>query len=250
MSSNEIIQIVAYLIILTLCVKPIGNYMANIFQEKENFVSKILSPIEKFVYKLAGCDPKKEMGWKEYTFSLLAFNFACFVFLMFLQLFQSKLPLLQDGINNVPFTLALNTAVSFVTNTNWQAYSGENTMSYLTQMLGLGVQNFLSAGTGIDVLVVMARGFKNKQTTQLGNFWKDLVKSTLYILLPLSIVFSFVLIQQGVVQNFSNYETITTLEGVKQVIPQGPAASQIAIKQIGTKKLFKKFIYIALNQSS
>ena len=234
MSSNEIIQVIAYLIILTLCVKPLGNYMANVFQEKENIISKILGPIEKIIYKLSGCDSSKEMGWKEYTFSLLAFNLAGFLFLMFLQLFQSNLPLLQDGIVNVPFNLALNTAVSFVTNTNWQAYSGENTMSYLTQMLGLGVQNFLSAGTGIAVLVVMARGFRNKQTTNLGNFWKDLVKSTLYILLPLSIVFSFILIQQGVVQNFANYDTITTIEGVKQVIPQGPAASQIAIKQLGT----------------
>jgi len=165
---------------------------------------------------------------------LLMFNFVGFVFVLLLQLFQAQLPLNPENLPNVSWHSAFNTSVSFMTNTNWQGYSGETTLSYFVQMIGLTVQNFVSAATGIAVLLALVRGLARKTTDQLGNFWTDLTRSTIYILLPLSILFAVVLVGQGVVQNFKTYETVHTLQGVQQIIPMGPAASQIAIKQLGT----------------
>jgi K+-transporting ATPase ATPase A chain len=179
-------------------------------------------------------NPDEEMNWKKYMWAVLIFNFGGFLLLFILQIIQKWLPLNPQGFPNVPFDLAFNTAMSFVTNTNWQAYGGENTMSYGTQMLGLTVQNFLSAATSVAVLLALIRGIVNKLSDKLGNFWVDIVRTTLYILLPLAILVSILLVSQGVIQNFSSYPTVKTLEGIEQVIPLGPAASQIAIKQLGT----------------
>lgn len=174
------------------------------------------------------------MNWKQYAYALLSFNLLGFLFLFVIQLFQKQLPLNPQQLDNVSWALAFNTAVSFVTNTNWQSYAGETTLSYFTQLIGLTVQNFVSAATGFGVALVLIRGIRNKLSSELGNFYVDLTRSVIYILLPLSILFSVVLIGQGVVQNLSEYKTVTTVENVQQVIPQGPAASQIAIKQLGT----------------
>jgi K+-transporting ATPase ATPase A chain len=174
------------------------------------------------------------MNWRQYAKALVIFNIIGLVFLTLLQMQQGALPLNPEHFGDISWHLAFNTAVSFVTNTNWQAYSGENMMSYLTQMLGLTVQNFVSAGTGLAVLLALTRGLARKQTKNLGNFWVDLVRSTVYVLLPLSLVLSVVLVGQGVVQNFNGYERVITIEGKEQIISQGPAASQIAIKQLGS----------------
>lgn len=174
------------------------------------------------------------MDWKTYTFNLLTFNFFGIILLVLLQVFQNLFPLNPQKFPGVELSLAVNTAVSFVTNTNWQAYAGETTMSYLVQMAGLAVQNFVSAATGIAIFLAFTRGFVTKQGNNLGNFWDDLIKSILYVLLPLSIILSIVVVAQGSVQTFSNYVKVNTLDGSKQTIPLGPAASQIAIKQLGT----------------
>ncbi len=175
-----------------------------------------------------------EMNWKTYTISLLVFNFFGFLFLFLLLMFQAYLPLNPQHLPGTSWHLSLNTAVSFMTNTNWQSYSGETTLGYLVQMLGLTVQNFLSAATGMAVFVALMRGLTRKTTSDLGNFWVDLTRSVVYILLPLSIVLAILLVGQGVVQSFSPYVKATTLQGTEQIIPLGPAASQIAIKQLGT----------------
>jgi len=193
-----------------------------------------MKAIEGWVYRVAGTAPDKEMRWTEYAGALLWFNLAGLLLLLGLELTQSWLPFNPAGLPNVPWPLALNTAVSFVTNTNWQAYSGEAVMSYLTQMFGLTVQNFASAATGMAVLLALARGMARRSAATVGNFWADLVRCILYVLLPLSLAFAFVLVAQGVVQTLAPYVDVTTLEGVKQVVPLGPAASQIAIKQLGT----------------
>jgi len=164
----------------------------------------------------------------------LTFNFIGFIFLFLIQLFQAYLPLNPTHLNNVSWHSAFNTSVSFVTNTNWQGYAGETTLSYFVQMIGLTVQNFVSAATGIAVLLAIVRGVSRKTTDKLGNFWTDLTRSTLYVLLPLSILFALIFVGQGVVQNFKTYETVQTIQGAEQIIPMGPAASQIAIKQLGT----------------
>ena len=176
------------------------------------------------------------MSWREYALALLVFNLVGGALLVALELTQTWLPLNPQHLPNVPFALAFNTAVSFMTNTNWQAYSGEAIMSYFTQMAGLAVHNFVSAATGIAVAVALARGLVRKQTDRIGNFWTDLTRCTLYLLLPLSFVLALVLAQQGVVQTFDGYATATTLEGATQQIPLGPVASQIAIKQLGHKR--------------
>jgi K+-transporting ATPase ATPase A chain len=174
------------------------------------------------------------MDWKLYTFALMAFNLFGIVFLVIIQMIQAYLPLNPQKLPNVEITLAINTAVSFITNTNWQSYGGETTLGYFVQMIGLTVQNFVSAATAITVLLVIVRALITRKGNTLGNFWVDLTRSTLYILLPLAIILAFVLVGQGVVQNFSSYKDVVTLEGAKQTIPLGPAASQIAIKQLGT----------------
>ncbi len=208
--------------------------MAKVFQGERQILTPVLGWLEKLVYRFSRVNPAEEMTWRHYAGAVLAFNLLGFLTLLGLQTGQAWLPLNPAGQSNVDFSLAVNTAASFVTNTNWQAYSGENTMSYLTQMLGLGVQNFFSAATGIVVLLALIRGLTRRSTNTIGNFWADLVRSTVYILLPLCFVLALALVSQGVVQTFSAYSNATTLEGAQQVIPLGPAASQIAIKQLGT----------------
>jgi potassium-transporting ATPase potassium-binding subunit len=234
MNGFDFIQIFIFFTVLFVLSPFLGIYMAYVFENKKTFISGILNPLEKFIYKISGIDTFKEMDWKEYTKSLLIFNFIGFAILFIILLFQNILPLNPQHLKGMSWHLALNTAVSFMTNTNWQSYSGESTLSYFSQMIGLTVQNFLSAATGITVLVVLIRGLKNKESKNLGNFWKDMIRSILYILLPLSIILAVFLSSQGVVQTFSQYISVKTLEGKEQIIPLGPAASQIAIKQIGS----------------
>ena len=240
---NVILQIVVYTVVLVLLAVPLGKYMGKVFSGEKVFLSPIVSPIEKFLYKLLKIDEEKGMGWKQYAGAVLMFNLLGFIVVYLLQVLQKYLPLNPEGISNVSSDLAFNTAASFATNTNWQAYSGETTLSYLTQMLGLSVQNFLSAAVGIAVLIAVIRGFMKRKSKEIGNFWVDLTKSLLYILLPLSIVVSLFLVSQGVVQNFKEYQEVKLIDPYTledgtvidtQIIPGGPAASQIVIKQLGT----------------
>jgi potassium-transporting ATPase potassium-binding subunit len=232
--SNDLIQLIVYLAVLISLSYFLGNYSAKVFADKKHLLKSILSPIEKLIYKFIKTDSLKEMDWKEYAFHLLLFNFIGFLILLFLQLVQKHLPLNTQSLQGVEPLLAINTAISFVTNTNWQSYAGETTLSYLVQMLGMTVQNFLSAATGIAVMIALIRAISRKNGKTIGNFWVDVTRSVIYILLPLSIVLSIILVSQGVVQTFHPYVTASTLEGGKQTIPLGPAASQIAIKQLGT----------------
>jgi len=213
---------------------PLGRFMVRVFAGERHFLSRLFGPVERSIYKLSDVDPTQEMSWKAYAVAMLIFNIAGGALLLVMELTQEWLPFNPQHLPNVPFALAFNTAVSFMTNTNWQAYSGENTMTYFTQMAGLAVHNFVSAATGIAIAVALARGLVRKQASGIGNFWADLTRCTLYILLPLSILIAVVLAQQGVVQTFDGYPTATTLEGASQQIPLGPVASQIAIKQLGT----------------
>ena len=208
--------------------------MVSVFAGKRHFLARIFGPTERWIYRLSGVDPSHEMSWKSYAIAMLMFNIVGGIVLLAIELTQQWLPLNPQHLQNVPFGLAINTAVSFMTNTNWQAYSGENTMSYFTQMAGLAVHNFVSAATGIAIAVALARGLVLKQTESIGNFWADLTRCTLYLLLPLSILIAVVLAQQGVVQTFDSYPIAATIEGAQQQIPLGPIASQIAIKQLGT----------------
>ncbi len=223
-----------FLAVLVAASAPVGRWLADVLEGRVPFFLRWLAPLERATYRLAGIDPAAEMGWREYAGALLVFHLLGFTALVALQLTQGWLPLNPQGFGAVPLGVAVNTAVSFVTNTNWQAYSGEASLSYLTQMAGLGVQNFLSAAVGLAVMAVLARGLVRKSAAGLGNFWADLVRSTLYVLLPLSLVLAVVLVTQGVPMSFAPYAKATTLAGAEQVIPLGPAASQVAIKQLGT----------------
>jgi K+-transporting ATPase ATPase A chain len=234
MKTLDYVQVIFFILVITALTPLLGKFMFNVFSGRRNFLTPVFGKLEQFIYKLLKINPDEEMNWKKYLFSILIFNFIGFVVVLLLQLTQQWLPLNPEGLPNVPFHLAFNTAISFMTNTNWQSYGGETTLSYASQMLGLGVQNFLSAATGIVVAIALIRGIVVKLSDKLGNFWADIVRTTLYILLPLSILLGIVLVSQGVVQSFSPYEKITTIEGSEQTIPSGPAASQIAIKQLGT----------------
>jgi len=234
MTSQDIIQILFFFALLIGLTPVLGNYMSKVFMGQKHFMLPVFGWLEKLTYKFVGINPDEEKNWKSFTFSLLQFNLVGFAFVFLIQLFQGYLPLNPANLPNVSWHSAFNTAVSFVTNTNWQGYAGEITLSYFVQMIGLTVQNFVSAATGIAVLLALIRGISRKTTEQLGNFWTDITRSILYVLLPLSILFAVVLVGQGVVQNFKTYETVLTLQGATQVIPMGPAASQIAIKQLGT----------------
>jgi K+-transporting ATPase ATPase A chain len=242
MNELGIFQIVLYMAVLVALAKPLGAFMAKVYQGERTFLSALFGPIERGIYRLAGVDPGAESDWKRYTLGVLLFNLVGFIFVYALQRLQGVLPLNPQGFGAMTPDSSFNTAVSFVSNTNWQGYAGEATMSYLTQMLGLGVQNFVSAATGMAVLVALIRGFVRRQSSSLGNFWVDLTRSTVYILLPLSILLAVILVSQGVVQNFSAYESVSLVEPVttqagpvtQQTVPLGPAASQIAIKQLGT----------------
>jgi K+-transporting ATPase ATPase A chain len=232
--ARDFAQLALFVAGLVAITPPLGRFMARVFAGERHSLSRVLGPIERSIYKASGVDPAHEMSWKVYAVAMLIFNVAGGVVLLVMEMTQQWLPLNPQHLPKVPFSLAFNTAISFMTNTNWQAYSGENTMSYFTQMAGLAVHNFVSAATGIAVAVALVRGLIRKQTATIGNFWADLTRSTLYILLPLSILIAIVLAQQGVVQTFDSYPTATTLEGAQQQIPLGPVASQIAIKQLGT----------------
>ncbi|TAE30895.1 MAG: potassium-transporting ATPase subunit KdpA [Candidatus Kapaibacterium sp.] len=234
MQANDYLQLALYFGLLLVATPLLGGFMANVFQGERTWLTPAFAPAERLIYKVSGIDSEEEMTWKKYATALLAFNALGFLTVFGLMLAQGVLPLNPQGINGTSVYLAFNTAVSFMTNTNWQAYSGEAALSYATQMLGLGVQNFVSAATGIAVILALARGIARKQSNSLGNFWVDLTRATLYILLPMSLLLALVLISQGVVQTFSAYIPATTLEGREQMIPLGPAASQIAIKQLGT----------------
>ena len=233
-NTMDLLQIVFALGVIVVGTPVLGSFMFKVFNGERSFLINIFRPLEVGAYKVSAVNPSDEMNWRQYAKALVIFNFIGLVFLTLLQMLQGALPLNPEHFGDISWHLAFNTAVSFVTNTNWQAYSGENMMSYLTQMLGLTVQNFVSAGTGLAVLLALTRGLARKQTKNLGNFWVDLVRSTVYVLLPLSLVLSVVLVGQGVVQNFNGYERVITIEGKEQIIPQGPAASQIAIKQLGS----------------
>lgn len=231
----DILQMLIFICLLVIITIPLGSYIAKVFTNQHTFFDFVAKPIEKFVYKITGIDESNEMNWKEYALSLLTFNFLGIIFLFIILVSQGKLPLNPQKLPGVSsWHLALNTAVSFVTNTNWQAYSGETTVSYLTQMLGFTVQNFLSAATGLSVAIALIRGIMRHSTKDIGNFWVDITRSIIWIFLPLSLILSLILTQQGVIQNFSSYIKVHTLEGLKQVIAMGPVASQEAIKMLGT----------------
>ncbi len=232
-----------FLTVLILLVKPLGAYMTNVYQGKRTLLSPILTPLENLIYKAAGIKHDEEMDWEDYAKALLLFNGLGLIVLFLILLLQGMLPLNPQRFPGFPLDLALNTAVSFVTNTNWQAYSGESTASYLTQMLGLAVQNFLSAATGMCIAVALIRGFTRHTSQTIGNFWQDMTKSVLYILLPISIVAALLLVSQGVIQNFDPYTNSTLLQSIQtpdgqtvvnQILPMGPVASQEAIKEFGT----------------
>ena len=239
--TSELVFLLAILVLVLLTSAPLGQFFAKILKGKKTFLS-FLMPLESALYKLCGINPTEEMDAKTYTKTLLIFNAMGLLVLLLLQLSQSLFPFAEHQ-NNVPFWLALNTAISFVTNTNWQGYGGESTMSYFTQMIALGVQNFVSAGAGIATLFAVIRGFVRKQTAHIGNFWVDLVRATLYILLPLSFVLAVFLVSQGVPQTFKPSQTVSLVQTFKdssgkeimeQTLAVGPVASQIAIKQLGT----------------
>jgi K+-transporting ATPase ATPase A chain len=244
-NAHGLLQLALFLVALVLLVRPLGAYMASVYEGRRTWLTPVLRPLERLIYRLGGVDEHREVGWKPYTLGLLLLNLAGFVVVYLLQRLQGLLPLNPQGMAAVGPDSAFNTAVSFATNTNWQGYGGESTMSYLTQMLGLGVQNFLSAATGMAVLVALIRGFARRQAAAIGNFWVDLTRGTLYILLPLSLLLAIALVSQGVVQSFAPYRSVALLDAggqpqtstatlTEQVIPLGPAASQIAIKQLGT----------------
>ena len=218
-----------------ICLTPIlGTYIANVFNGTASLAYRILGWLENFCYKIGGVNPKEEMSWIDYGKAILIFNVFGFTALFILELIQGVLPLNPQQFPGLSWPLAFNTAISFSTNTNWQAYSGETTMSYLTQMLGLTPLNFLSAATGMAAMLTLIRGFVRKTTNTIGNFWVDLTRSVVYLLLPLSILMAIVLVGEGVIQTFSPYVEVTTMENAKQTIPLGPVASQVAIKQLGT----------------
>ncbi|MBV8644097.1 MAG: potassium-transporting ATPase subunit KdpA [Candidatus Eremiobacteraeota bacterium] len=216
------------------CVKPVGAYMARVFEGERVVLSPVLVPLERGLYRICRIDAAREQGWMAYAFSVLAFSLIGLVYLYVLLRVQAFLPLNPQGFGNLAPDLAWNTAVSFMTNTNWQFYSGESTMSYLSQMAGLAWHMFVSAGAGIAIAIAVIRGLARRSAATLGNFWVDMTRAVLYVLLPISIVGALLLLWQGVPQNFAAYTTATTLEGAKQSIPQGPMASMEIIKELGT----------------
>ena len=263
MTANGVLQLVVYLVVLLVLAKPLGAYMARVYEGRRIGLDRALGWLERLIYRMSGISPRAEMGWKTYALTMLIFNLAGVLAVYALQRLQGVLPLNPAGLGAVSPDSSFNTAVSFATNTNWQGYGGETTMSYLTQTLALTVQNFVSAATGMAVAAALIRGFARRSAETIGNFWVDLTRTTLYILLPLSLVFALVLVSQGVVQTFGPYakvavvqpteydEPVTDKDGkpvldekgqaktkkstlTEQVIAVGPAASQIAIKQLGT----------------
>jgi K+-transporting ATPase ATPase A chain len=234
MTLNGWIQIAVYFAILTALAVPVGRFMAKVFEGERTFLTPVLKPVERLLYRLCGVDESREQHWLSYTGAMLMFNLFGFLLLYALLRLQAVLPLNPQGLAAVAPDLAFNTAVSFTTNTNWQNYGGESTLSYLSQMVGLTTQNFVSAATGIALVIALIRAFARASAKTIGNFWVDLTRTTLYVLLPLSIIAALLLVWQGVPQNLAAYVDATTVEGAHQTLSQGPAASQIAIKQLGT----------------
>lgn len=234
MKTRDFIQLILFFAVLITLTPLLGNYMSKVFTGSRHFMHSLFGWIEKAIYKFAGIDPFKETTWKSYISDLLTFNLIGLFFVFLLQVFQSQLPLNPAGLPDVSWHLAINTSVSFITNTNWQSYAGETTLSSLVQMIGLTVQNFVSAATGIAVLLALIRGVSRKSTYEIGNFWVDLTRSVVFVFLPLSIILALMLVGQGVIQNFKPDTSIVTIQGHQQIIPMGPAASQVAIKQLGT----------------
>lgn len=232
------IQILAYVLLLLALTRPVGRYMYRVFEGERRPLERLFGPAERALYRLSGVDPRKEQDWKQYGYALLAFSAVSVLAVYLLQRVQHLLPLNPQDLGPVAPDLAFNTAVSFTTNTNWQAYSGESTMSYLTQMSALAWQNFASAAAGIAVAIALARGLTRRPPeggpATLGNFWVDLIRALIFVLLPISFVAALVLASQGVVQSFAPYLDVTTLEGARQTLPFGPVASQEAIKELGT----------------
>ncbi|ESZ64926.1 potassium-transporting ATPase subunit KdpA [Mesorhizobium sp. C120A] len=234
MTLNGWIQILVYCGIVVLLVKPLGGYMYRVFNGDRTFLSPILRPVERGLYRISGTSEREEQHWTTYAAGIIFFSLASFLVLYFLQRLQGVLPYNPAGMASVEPNLAFNTAVSFVTNTNWQNYGGESTLSYLVQMAGLTVQNFMSAAVGIAIAVALIRGFARASAKSIGNFWVDMTRCTLYILLPLSIVLTLVYVWLGMPQTLGPYVDATTLEGAKQTLALGPVASQVAIKMLGT----------------
>src|SRR5262245_41346613 len=263
MTANGFFQVALYVVVLTALTKPLGSYMARVFDGPPMLLDRLFRPVERLCYRLAGVDPEQGMTWRTYAIAMLLFNLIGLLVVYALQPFQRVLPLKAQGLGALSAHSSFNTAASLATNTNWQGYGGESTMSYLTQMLALTVQNFVSAAAGIATLVAFIRGFRQRQSEHIGNFWVDLVRSTLYIMLPLSLVLALVLVSQGVIQNFDAYRTVELVQPTtattpvkdadgnpvldeqgqpktetspvtEQLLPMGPAASQIAVKQLGT----------------
>ena len=237
------LQLIFYMVVLIALARPLGEFMARVYQGERTFLDPVLRPVEKLVYRLSGVRPDEEMNWKIYALAMLFFNGLGLLMVYALQRLQGFLPLNPQGFGAVSPDSSWNTAVSFATNTNWQGYGGETTMSYLTQMLAMTVQNFVSAATGMAILIAMIRGLVRHTSKTIGNSWVDLTRSVLYILLPLAFILALVLVSQGVVQTFSQYKTAALLQPTtdangnvvtQQILAVGPAASQVAIKQLGT----------------
>jgi K+-transporting ATPase ATPase A chain len=227
-------QIIVFCAIILFATRPLGAYLTRVFEGERTLLSPLLNPVERVFYALAGVDPNADQRWTGYAASMLVFNFLGFLVLYAILRLQDVLPFNPQGMAAMTPDLALNTAASFVTNTNWQSYGGESTLGYFAQMAGLSVQNFVSAATGIALAVAMIRGFARRSAAGVGNFWADMTRCTLYVLLPICLVFAIFLVWQGIPQNLSPYVDATTLEGGRQTIAQGPVASQVAIKMLGT----------------
>jgi len=234
MHSYDYLLILAFLVLVLAPAPALGRFYYKVMEGQRTWLTPLFGPVERACYRLSGVDANSEQSWQKYALALLAFNLAGFLLLFAILLFQQYLPLNPQNLPGLEWTLSFNTAVSFMTNTNWQSYSGEASLSYLSQMVGLTVQNFVSAATGLAVLVALCRGIGRRSAATLGNFWVDMTRATLYGLLPLCLVLALFLVWQGVPQTFAHYVNAVTLQGVDQVIPLGPAASQIAIKQLGT----------------
>src|ERR1700676_2331247 len=234
MTTNGLLQIAVFCAIVTATAMPLGKFMARVFAGERSFLTPVLGPVEGLLYWLSGVDAKKEQHWLTYALSVLLFHIACFASLYALMRLQYFLPFNPLGMTGVREDLALNTAISFTTNTNWQNYGGETTLSYFVQMVGLTFHNFVSAAIGIVVVVALIRGFTRRSAQTIGNFWVDLVRCNLYILLPFSILFGLVFVWQGMPQTLAGYIDATTLEGAKQTLAWGPVAPQIVIKTVGT----------------
>jgi K+-transporting ATPase ATPase A chain len=234
MTSNGLLQIALFCLVLLVLTKPLGIYMANVFEGRRTWIQKLLRPLEAGIYRLCGIDESVEQHWTTYSAGLLLFSIVSLLLTYLLQRAQHLLPLNPQALGPVSPDLAFNTAVSFTTNTNWQSYYPESTMSYLTQMAGLATHNFFSAAAGIAVAIALVRGFARRSAKTIGNFWVDVTRATVYVLLPIAVVAALLLVSQGVIQSFAPYAKVSTLEGATQTIPLGPAASQEAIKMLGT----------------